>query len=168
MFFIDTANLKIAVLDYENFKLHVERNGELQRKLGVTVTCEQLEDCFKEIMAGQLDIMKNDIGNQYFYTNWQIILKSENKVCGGICFKGPPDAAGKVEIGYGVENEFRNRGIVSEAIREAVKWAFSEKNINVISAETDFDNIASQRALEKNGFVKIKEYDNLFYYEICR
>ena len=166
MFELNTERLKIVALDYENFKLHIENNGELQRKLKVVITKEKLEDWFGEVMAEPLKVMINDLENQYFYTNWQVILKQENKVVAGICFKGPPDENGKVEIGYGTEESHQNRGIISEAIKKVVEWAFEQKNIKIVSAETDFDNIVSQKVLINNGFKKKKEYDDLFYFEI--
>lgn len=37
-------------------------------------------------------------------------------------------------------------------------------NVTVINADTNLDNIGSQRVLEKNGFHKVRSSDTLHYY----
>jgi len=139
--------------------MHLENNGDLQRKLQVTVTQEKLEDWFQQVMTEPLALMEMDPDNQYWYSNWQIIRKDHNSVIGGICFKGPADPLGKVEIGYGIEKPHQNQGFATEAIREVVKWALEQQGIQIVIAGTDEYNIPSQAVLTKNGFIKTGEKD---------
>ena len=55
-------------------------------------------------------------------------------------------------IGYGIDEEYQGHGYATEAVKAAVKWAFSKPEVNAVEAETDPDNIASQKVLEKCGF----------------
>jgi len=72
----------------------------------------------------------------------------------GICgFKGRPDAAGSVEIGYSVLNQFRNQGLASEAVERLVTWAFSHQSVLEVCAETLPHLQQSIRVMKKNGFV---------------
>lgn len=72
----------------------------------------------------------------------------------GICgFKGRPNAAGSVEIGYSVLSQFRNRGYATEAVERLVTWAFSHQSVVEVSAETLPHLKQSIRVLQKNGFV---------------
>ncbi|MBD3233394.1 MAG: GNAT family N-acetyltransferase [candidate division Zixibacteria bacterium] len=56
------------------------------------------------------------------------------------------------EIGYWIGRKFWNRGVATEAIHLILKYAFKELKLHRIYARIFEDNIASARALEKNGF----------------
>ncbi len=56
------------------------------------------------------------------------------------------------EIGYWVGRKFWNRGIATEAIYLMLKYAFRKLKLHRIYARVFESNIASARALEKNGF----------------
>jgi RimJ/RimL family protein N-acetyltransferase len=79
---------------------------------------------------------------------------------GGIGFKGGPDTDGDVEIGYGICRSQQRRGIASEAVRAMCDIARRHGASNVI-AETDYANLASQRVLEKCGFAREPDEDDL-------
>jgi len=71
----------------------------------------------------------------------------------GICgFKGRPDAAGSVEIGYSVLAQFRNQGFATEAVERLVTWAFSHQSVVEVCAETLPHLQQSIRVMTKNGF----------------
>jgi RimJ/RimL family protein N-acetyltransferase len=80
-----------------------------------------------------------------------IVEKSSGLSLGGIGFKGSPDERREVEIGYGVSPSCQGRGVASEALKAVCE--FSRGRVDAIVAETDRDNIASQRVLEKCGFL---------------
>ena len=74
-------------------------------------------------------------------------------LCGSVGFKGPPDKRGMVEIGYSVLPEFQGQGLATEAVAGIVQWARQQPEVKEIEAETNTDNKASIRVLEKNGFI---------------
>ncbi len=67
-------------------------------------------------------------------------------------FKGPPDAQGVVETGYSVLPRFQGLGLATELVTALLGWAFTHGAL-LIRAETHVDNRASQRVLDKVGFV---------------
>ena len=71
---------------------------------------------------------------------------------GTLSFKGIDDK-GIVEIGYGINEGYENKGYMTEAVRAIVKWASEQPNVNQIEAEAEKDNIESIRVLEKCNFV---------------
>ena len=74
----------------------------------------------------------------------------------GVCgFKGRPDSAGSVEIGYSVLAQYRNRGFATEAVEALVAWAFSHQQVREVSAETLPHLRQSIRVMEKNGFAYV-------------
>jgi RimJ/RimL family protein N-acetyltransferase len=64
---------------------------------------------------------------------------------------------GVLQIGYGVAPGSQGRGHASAAVNALVKLAGSDERVGALYAETRNDNIASQRVLERNGFVRIAE-----------
>jgi len=86
-----------------------------------------------------------------------IIEKSSGLSVGGIGFKNSPDVDGAVEIGYGVCQLSQGRGLATEAV--AAMCDFARRDVRCVLAETDRKNVASQRVLEKAGFVRIQESD---------
>ena len=93
----------------------------------------------------------------YWYTNWEIILKSSSCSVGGIGLAGLPDDQGTTEIGYALDQKFRGQGIATEAVQALSEWAFQDADLQIIRAETPVDNEGSQRVLEKNNFQKTGE-----------
>ena len=72
-------------------------------------------------------------------------------------FKGPPDAAGMVEIAYGIHPEFQGRGFATEAAGGLTAFALGDERVRLVRAHTKPENIASARVLEKSGFRRIGE-----------
>jgi len=95
-------------------------------------------------------------GNTVFPTDavpWGVFVivdKTSASSIGGIGFKGAPNERGEVEIGYGVSDSFQGRGVATEAVQALCD--FARVGARVVIAETDRDNVASQRVLEKSGF----------------
>ncbi|SFC96009.1 GNAT family N-acetyltransferase [Ruminococcus albus] len=86
-----------------------------------------------------------------WYAIWMIELKDGTHI-GELCFKGL-SADGIAEIGYGISEGYQNKGYAAEAVKAVLDWAFAHTEVNAIEAETDPDNTASKRVLEKCGFV---------------
>ena len=58
----------------------------------------------------------------------------------------------RAEIGYVLNRKFWRQGLMSEAIRGVINFAFSSMNLHRIEADTDGDNLASLTMLEQLGF----------------
>jgi ribosomal-protein-alanine N-acetyltransferase len=86
------------------------------------------------------------------WLGYAAILRSERQVVGDVGFLGPPDETGTVEIGYAVVPGRRGRGYAAEMVEILARRAFVDERVRRITAHTDFDNGASMRVLEKNGF----------------
>ena len=57
-------------------------------------------------------------------------------------------------IGYSLMPEFRGRGFTTRAVRLLVAWGFEQVGLARVIAGTAPDNLASQRVLERAGFVQ--------------
>jgi [ribosomal protein S5]-alanine N-acetyltransferase len=64
-------------------------------------------------------------------------------------------AAQSASLGYWLAQAAGGRGVATAAVRDIVRIAFVELGLHRIQADTLVDNEASQRVLERNGFVRI-------------
>lgn len=87
---------------------------------------------------------------------FRMVDRASHIVVGGCAFKGPPDYHGAVEIAYGVEPEFRQRGYATEAAQALVDFAFAH-NVRLVRAHTLANNDASIGVLLNCGFCLIGE-----------
>jgi ribosomal-protein-alanine N-acetyltransferase len=87
------------------------------------------------------------------YAGWYVIGRGELVGTGG--FKGPPNAAGEVEIGYSIIEPRRRRGFASGAVKLLVARAFRDPRVSAVLAETLPDLPASQGVLSGCGFTPI-------------
>ncbi|MBR0237560.1 MAG: GNAT family N-acetyltransferase [Thermoguttaceae bacterium] len=110
-------------------------------------TNAELIAAYSEMLDGCL----NNPDQWEWYAIWVIELRDGTHI-GDLCFKGL-DSSGVAEIGYGILEEYQGQGYATEAVEAALRWAFQNPNVTVIEAETDDDNAASKRVLEKCGFV---------------
>lgn len=60
--------------------------------------------------------------------------------------------AGSVEIGYGINPGYQNRGYATEVVDALVAWALAQPDVRCVTAECRPDNYGSIRVLEKAGF----------------
>ena len=86
-----------------------------------------------------------------WYAMWMIELLDGTHI-GDLCFKGLC-VDGMVEIGYGILEEYQNRGYATEAVDAAAVWALKQPAVSRVEAETDPENRVSQKVLEKTGFI---------------
>lgn len=85
---------------------------------------------------------------------YTLVEKLTGLCIGGIGFKGLPDSAGSVEIGYGICGSRQGQGFMTEAAARLCELARAKGALGV-TAETAAANIASQRVLEKCGFARL-------------
>ena len=90
-----------------------------------------------------------------------IIRDEAGKVAGRVNFT--PVEAKTAELGYRIGKDSGGRGVATRAVKMAMKLA-EEHGLEKIMAGTSSDNVASQRVLEKNGFVFVGKTEN--YMEI--
>jgi RimJ/RimL family protein N-acetyltransferase len=83
---------------------------------------------------------------------YQIILRETGEVIGDIGFHGPPNEAGTVEIGYGIVEQYRGRGLVGESAVAICGLAWSRPEVTKIIARTEKDDAASAGVLRHAGF----------------
>jgi RimJ/RimL family protein N-acetyltransferase len=99
------------------------------------------------LAAGEPPTSQNPLGPL------QVVLEETGLAIGGIGFKGEPDDQGAIEIGYGLAPSAQGNGLATEAVLCLIDLA-RRLGLSALTAETDADNIASRRVLEKAGFTR--------------
>ena len=90
-----------------------------------------------------------------WYTYWLIVITAEDIGAGLIGFKGSPNDAGEVEIGYGIHPVFQGLGYTTEAVQQLTTWAFAYPGCKAITATgVLLDNYPSLKVLIKTGFIE--------------
>lgn len=85
------------------------------------------------------------------------VHKADNTLVGTGGYKGVPDDAGMVEIGYAVAPAYQNTGLATEAAKAMIANAFSWAAVNVVEAHTPAEENSSTSVLKKCGMKKISE-----------
>ena len=120
---------------------------EQMEKIIAAETSAELKEAYSEMLEGCLQHMDE----WEWYAMWNIELMNGTHV-GDLNFKGL-DENGVTEIGYVISEEYQGQGYATEAVKAVTEWALQKNNVTAIEAETDVDNIISQKVLAKCGFV---------------
>jgi len=100
-------------------------------------------------------------GECYMY----VIRSESGKVIGRINFTSIQNQKVKTaELGYRIGQAEIGKGIATKAVKMALKLGAEAHGFEEITAGTSADNIASQRVLEKNGFLFVEKMEH--YMEI--
>jgi RimJ/RimL family protein N-acetyltransferase len=79
------------------------------------------------------------------------------RVVGSIGFHGPPDAEGRLEVGYSVDPPYRRRGYARESVKALFDWAHRAHGITRFVASISPGNEPSLRLTAAYGFRKVGE-----------
>jgi len=81
---------------------------------------------------------------------WGIVYKENNKVI-GTCDILPVTKHFRAEIAYALSRKYWGKGIMTEAVKEVIKFGFERMSLNRIQAMCFSENIGSYRVMEKAG-----------------
>ena len=160
---IQTQRLELVLLTTHQLKLWFEDIAALENELNCTYKAEPLEGVFLDIVKNQYEVTKNDPDNYLYHSFFFIIRKSDRIVVGSADFKNVPNEKGEVEIGYGLGAEYEHNGYMTEAVKGMCAFALAREDITAVIAETEVDNFASQRVLQRCGFKKYKQDETMWW-----
>ena len=166
---LETERLILRRVDNNDYKevLSLRSNPETMKYIPRPLLKNE-DDALAHILMIETKIQNNE------GINWAITIKGDPKLVGVIGHYRIQLENYRAEIGYMILPEFNGQGIVTEAVKEVVKYGFEIMKLHSIEAVIDPDNVASANVLKKNGFVKeahLKEnefhegrfYDSVIY-----
>jgi RimJ/RimL family protein N-acetyltransferase len=98
------------------------------------------------------------------FGSYRLVALAHGQTIGTAGFYGPPDESGQVIIGYGMVDRERGNGYGTEAVACLIEICRRAGGVSAILADTELDNVASQRVLEKNGFARVRTTDESHFF----
>ncbi|GAB4002535.1 GNAT family N-acetyltransferase [Spirosoma daeguense] len=163
---IDTPRLTLIPLTLEQLHLHIADNHKLEETLGLQkgqrVAWEPVLSIIIHFTIPRLEDPSRD---PLFHTMWLAIDRQKQQFVAEAKFKGEPDETGTVEIGYGTYPTLHRQGYMSEMVSGLLHWARQQPGVLRVVADTETENVASQKVLEKNGFRLFDRIENMLWWE---
>ncbi|HAM79268.1 GNAT family N-acetyltransferase [Ornithinibacillus bavariensis] len=85
---------------------------------------------------------------------WGITLKGDNKVIGSCFFYDMVAEHYRTDIGFVLNKNYWGQGNAQEAVKAAINYGYEYLNINRIQAVIEPANVASQKLVERLGFLR--------------
>jgi len=86
-----------------------------------------------------------------------VLLRTPRRVVGSFGFHAPPDAHGRVEIGYDIVAAERRKGYAREAMHGLLDWAWGTGEARTCVASVSPDNAPSLALIAAFGFRRVGE-----------
>ncbi len=121
-------------------------------KLDIPVLPGALSDAVLSAITKKINKMK-EIEAEFhnWYTYWLIICKENGKGIGFAGFKGiQSDRC--TEVGYGISPDYRKKGLMTEALKVLIDWAYKTRFLKGITAAVKKNNTGSIKVLQNCGF----------------
>jgi len=96
--------------------------------------------------------------------SWAVTLKGEDKMIGNIGIWNIQREHYRAELGYALYPKHQGKGIMSEAMKAVIDYAFNKMKLHSLEANVNPDNAASIAVLKKSGFVQEALFKEHFYY----
>ncbi|MDD5467664.1 MAG: GNAT family N-acetyltransferase [Anaerolineales bacterium] len=156
---IYSSRLRLIALSLTQLQAFLDGPKNLEAGLGFPLSNSIANDTVNRAIGIKISKMARVNPELYpWFTYWLLRLQSPPLGVGMAGFKGNPDAAGEVEIGYGIDPAYQNQGYMTEAVRRLAAWAFVDPRCQTITAKGVLNtNLASVRVLQKLGMEAYRE-----------
>ncbi|BDD40235.1 GNAT family N-acetyltransferase [Streptococcus ruminantium] len=120
---------------------------------------ENLSFIFPSIMEEELatatmveKFMRSPLGN------WALADKVSGQMIGALCFEKIDERVLTAELSYFLRKDYWGQGLMTEAVRSLVFFAFYEIKLRELYIVTHLENTASQMVAKKAGFQQVEQY----------
>ena len=151
MIAIETKNLELICFTQKHIRSLIQDRTKFVNLMDADVPDDWPNDAYNEVLPYVLEELEED--PQARNWNFMIVEKASNTLIGEIGGKGQPDEKGALEVGYGIVEDFRNRGFATEALKALSEWLLQQPEVEKLTAECLEENVASMRVLSKSGYV---------------
>lgn len=157
--FLNTDRLIIRSLKHEDAQtFHVIRNNPLVCKYQSAFSQDRIDEMIYEMHTSH----PRSKGKWYQFA---IELKETNKFIGDMGFLNSDDD-GKSWIGFTLDPDYWHKGLAMEAAKALLSYYSHSLDVKDIFASTDPPNLASQKLLQRMGFIEIDRNEEEFVYSL--
>jgi RimJ/RimL family protein N-acetyltransferase len=151
---IRTARVELVSMTMPFMRMLLARDFEgATAEIGaiVPVDLPDLLDNFLQFRIADLEV---DPSAQPWLGRAIVITEPDGarRIIGSAGFHAPPDADGRVEIGYRVEPGYRRQGIATEVVGALFDWAAREHGVRRFRASVSPNNVPSLAIIRGFGF----------------
>jgi [ribosomal protein S5]-alanine N-acetyltransferase len=162
---LETERMLLFALSREQLQLCLLDPAQLGKDLDIHLAPEVFSDESRQAIGIKTTrMLLVDAGLHPWYTYFLMVRRTDRHAMGVCGFKGAPTPLGSVELGYAINEDYRNQGYMTEAVRALVTWAFTHEECKRVIAETLRENFASQRVLQKAGLRFDRGLENMLYW----
>ena len=160
MFQLTSQRLRLIPLNLRQLQLLAQSRTLFEESLGLQkfgikiIIAEFVEEFQNTLQTWTIPKVSANEAHFQWFTSWIIIHELDNRNVGTLGIAGLPNEHGEVMIGYFIDERYEGQGIMTEALQKLLNWIFENKDVQSVIADTLVDGIASQKVLQKNGFVQ--------------
>lgn len=96
---------------------------------------------------------------------WAISRKGSPQLIGKVLFWSFKLEYARAELGYVLHPDHHGKGYMGEAVSAVIQYGFDNLGLNSIEAQVQPGNMASEKLLEKLGFVNEGFFREYYYFE---
>lgn len=133
---------------------------------------QSVNDVLDEISWYQ-SIFRNKTG-----IRWGITVKEQQEVIGSCGFLNVEAQHARADIGFELHQAYWGQGIASETLKPIITYGFNQLKLQRIQALIEPSNTASQKLVERHGFVRegllrsyeytCGKFDDLYMYSLLK
>lgn len=157
---LTTSRLRLRKIGPEELiYIHTQLSPEEQMSYLGLDSEEDLEKEKKKFQGGLWTHNKRPL---YFH----LVDKKSDAVIGWCGYHTWYTDHARAEIGYGLlKEEYKRKGLMTEAIKPILDYGFNQMNLNRIEAFVAPYNVASNKVMGNNGFVKEGHLRSHYFFE---
>ncbi len=163
---IETPRLTLIPLSLHQLQLYLADRHQLEDHLGLKKGHRELIEPLVSIVSYfTIPRLQDSANDPLYHTMWMAIDRQKRQFVAEAKFKGEPDESGTIEVGYGTYPKVQRQGYMTEMVIGLVSWAGQQPGVQRIVADTEAENVASQKVLEKSGFRLYDRIENMLWWE---
>ena len=144
---IKTERMALVTRDKSYFEDILKMKSEQQMKLFAAIDEHRLEIELER--ANRIVNISEEL-----WKSWDLVLDSENEIIGSCGFHNIVIRHSRAEIGYAINDKYRRKGLMTEAVNSIVNYGFENMSFNRIEAFVNPINTASLKLLRGLNFKK--------------
>lgn len=149
-----TARFELVSMSLRFMRLLLARDLEgAAEEIGAEVPPD-LPDRLDNFLQFRIADLQEDATAQPWLGRAMVLTEPDGtrRIIGSAGFHSPPDADGRVEVGYRVEPDHRRQGVAGEVVRALFDWAAREHGVRRFRASVSPGNAASLAVIGRLGF----------------